>query len=208
MNGTKTGRVTRRRLETRSRLIEAAVAVFAEKGFGRTTVDDVCARAGYTRGAFYSNFVSLDELFLTVWQERSDAFLRAAESAVEAAEDDPVVSLEEGIDRLLELSVIDESWARIEWEFTAHALRTPGLREVMAARESRITELLLRILERALVQVGRRIIDREAFAAALVAVHDGTTVQVLVEPDSDAARRRRRDLFLAVVDQYTEPVSR
>ncbi len=208
MNGTKTGRVTRRRLETRSRLIEAAVAVFAEKGFGRTTVDDVCARAGYTRGAFYSNFVSLDELFLTVWQDRSDAFLRAAESAVEAAEDDPVVSLEEGIDRLLELSVIDESWARIEWEFTAHALRTPGLREVMAARESRITELLLRILERALVQVGRRIIDREAFAAALVAVHDGTTVQVLVEPDSDAARRRRRDLFLAVVDQYTEPVSR
>ena len=208
MNGTKTGRVTRRRLETRSRLIEAAVAVFAEKGFGRTTVDDVCARAGYTRGAFYSNFVSLDELFLTVWQERSDAFLRAAESAVEAAEADPVVSLEEGIDRLLELSVIDESWARIEWEFTAHALRTPGLREVMAARESRITELLLRILERALVQVGRRIIDREAFAAALVAVHDGTTVQVLVEPDSDAARRRRRDLFLAVVDQYTEPVSR
>ena len=202
-----TPRVTRRRIETRRRLLEAAVEVFAEKGFGRTTVDDVCARAGYTRGAFYSNFVSLDELFLLVWQERSDAFLAAAEAAVDAAESNPVSSLEEGIDRLLELSVIDDSWARIEWEFTAHALRTPGLREVMAAREARISELLLRILDRALAHVDRQITDREAFAAALIAVHDGTTVQVLVEPDAASARRRRRDLFFAVVQNYTEPVS-
>lgn len=208
MSETKTPRLTKRRIETRSRLLEAALEVFSEKGFGRATVDDVCARAGYTRGAFYSNFVSLDELFLTVWQERSDSFLAAAESAVEAADLDPVSSLEEGIDRLLELSVIDESWARIEWEFTAHALRTPGLREVMASREARISELLLSILDRALVHVGLRITDREAFAAAIVAVHDGTTVQVLVEPDPEAARRRRRDLFLAVVHSYTEPVSK
>lgn len=203
-----TPRVTRRRIETRRRLLEAAVEVFAEKGFGRTTVDDVCARAGYTRGAFYSNFVSLDELFLLVWQERSDSFLAAAEAAVDDAESNPVSSLEEGIDRLLELSVIDDSWARIEWEFTAHALRTAGLREVMAAREARISELLLRILERALAHVDRQITDRTAFAAALIAVHDGTTVQVLVEPDPAAARRRRRDLFFAVVQNYTEPNTR
>ena len=208
MAKTGTPRVTRRRAETRARLLRAALEVFSEKGFGRTTVDDVCAHAGYTRGAFYSNFVSLDELFLTVWQERSDDFLAAAETTVEQAGEDPVISLEEGIDRLLELSVIDPSWARIEWEFTAHALRTPGLREVMAAREARISELLLSILDRALDHVGRRILDREAFAAALVAVHDGTTVQILIEPDSAAATRRRRDLFLAVVNNYTEPVSR
>ena len=66
MTETGTPRPTRRRAETRSRLLRAALEVFSEKGFGRTTVDDVCARAGYTRGAFYSNFVSLDELFLTV----------------------------------------------------------------------------------------------------------------------------------------------
>ena len=208
MSETATPRVTRRRSETRRRLLAAALDVFSEKGFGRTTVDDVCARAGFTRGAFYSNFVSLDELFLTVWQERSDTFLAAAEATVEAASDDPVASLEEGVDRLLELAVVDESWARIEWEFTAHALRTPGLREVMADREARITELLLSILDRAMTQVDRRITDRDAFAAALVAVHDGTTVQVLIEPDPAAARQRRRDLFLAVVLNYTEPVSR
>ena len=200
-------RVTKRRHETRRRLLDAALDVFAEQGFGRTSVEDVCARAGYTRGAFYSNFVSLDELFLAMWQERSDALIAAAGAEVEAVTERPVASLEEGVDRLLDIAVVDDAWVRIESEFTAHALRTPGLREVMAAREARIAELLLRVLERALEHAGRRIIDREAFAAALVAVHDGTAVQVLMEPRSPAAGARRRALFLAVVETYTEEVA-
>jgi AcrR family transcriptional regulator len=201
-------RVTKRRRETRRRMLDAALDVFAEQGFGRTSVEDVCARAGYTRGAFYSNFVSLDELFLAMWQERSDALLAAASAEVEAVAQRPVASLEEGIDRLLEVAVVDDAWVRIESEFTAHALRTPALREVMAARERRIAELLLRVLERAVEHVGRRIRDREAFAAALVAVHDGTAIQVLMEPNSPVATARRRALFAAVVQTYTEEVPR
>lgn len=180
------------------------MSVFAEKGFGRTSVEDVCARAGYTRGAFYSNFVSLDELFLTVWQERSDAFLAAAESAADAIDPVPAASLEEELDRALRLVVIDEAWIKLEWEFTAHALRTPGLREVMARREERIAAVLIRSLRPALARFGRRIPDPEAFVAALVAVHDGTAVQVLMEPGSDLAMGRRRSLFLAIVNAYTE----
>ena len=100
--------------------------------------------------------------------------------------------------------VLDEAWFRVQAEFTAHALRTPGLRDVMAAREERIAELLMRVLDRAVEHVGRRIPDREAFAAALVAVHEGTAVQCLVEPDNPVVRARRRALFLAVVHTYTE----
>ena len=197
-------RVTKRRGETRRRVLDAAMAVFAEQGFGRTSVEDVCTRAGYTRGAFYSNFVSLDELFLAMWQERSDALISAAEAAVEATAERPVRSVEEGVDRLLDIAVVDDAWVRIESEFTAHALRTPGLREVMAEREARIAQLLLRVLDRGLERVGRRIVDRDAFAAALVAVHDGTAVQVLLEPRSRRVRDRRRALFLTVVHAFTE----
>jgi AcrR family transcriptional regulator len=201
---TPTKRVTKRRGETRRRLLDAAIEVFAETGFGRASVEDVCSRAGFTRGAFYSNFVSLDELFLLMWQERTDAFIEAAEAAVDAAEQDPVGSLEEGVDRLLDVAVVDDAWFRVQAEFTAHALRTPGLRDVMAAREQRISELLMRVLDRAVEHVGRRIPDREAFADALVAVHEGTAVQCLVEPESGIVRARRRALFLAVVHAYTE----
>lgn len=203
--GTRPPRVTRRRAETRQRLLDAAMDVFAEEGFGRASVEDVCARAGYTRGAFYSNFASLDELFLAMWQQQTDALLTAAAQALEEATVQPVTSLEDGIERFVSVVAVDERWFRIQSEFNAHALRTPGLRAVVAEREAAIARLLLPFLDRALAHVGRRVVvDRDTFAAALVAVHDGTAAQVLVEPDTALALRRRRDLFLAVVGAYTE----
>ncbi|MGW8481925.1 TetR/AcrR family transcriptional regulator [Microbacterium sp. NPDC055903] len=58
--------VTRRRENTRARLLEAAAQVFAEVGLEGASVEAICERAGFTRGAFYSNFESKDELFLAL----------------------------------------------------------------------------------------------------------------------------------------------
>jgi AcrR family transcriptional regulator len=201
-------RVTKRRAETRQRLLDAALEVFAEDGFGRASVEDVCERAGFTRGAFYSNFSSLDELFLAMWEQRSAALLDALAASLEAAAGEELPSLEDGMDRLIELVPVDDRWYRVEAEFTAHALRNPMLRDVMAAREAHIAATLLPFVERALDRVGRRVKDRDAFAAALVAVHDGTAVQCLIDPGDPQVRRRRRDLFLTVVRAYTEEGAR
>ncbi|HEX5984067.1 MAG TPA: TetR/AcrR family transcriptional regulator [Solirubrobacterales bacterium] len=200
----KPPRVTKRRAETRQRLLEAARFVFAEKGFGRTSVEDVCERAGYTRGAFYSNFSSLDELFLAMWEQRLATLLGSFAQSLEAASREEVISLEDGIDRLLDLLPVDDLWYRVQAEFTAHALRNPVLRGVVAARESQIAATLLPFIDGALERVGREVADREALAAALIAVHDGTALQCLIEPDEPRVRRQRRDLFLAVVRAYTE----
>ncbi|KDA04945.1 TetR family transcriptional regulator [Microbacterium sp. CH12i] len=56
--------VTKRRENTRARLLDAAAEVFAEVGLEGASVEAICERAGFTRGAFYSNFDSKDELFL------------------------------------------------------------------------------------------------------------------------------------------------
>src|SRR5690606_3739844 len=66
------GRVTRRRVRTRTNLLAAAFTVFAAKGFGRVSIEEICEAAGYSRGAFYSNFASLDELFFALYRERAD----------------------------------------------------------------------------------------------------------------------------------------
>src|ERR1700729_2185442 len=50
--------------QTRERLLDAALATFMKKGFVATSVEDIAEAAGYTRGAFYSNFRSKPELFL------------------------------------------------------------------------------------------------------------------------------------------------
>ena len=55
-----------KRERTRTRLIEAAAQLITEKGYDRTTLEEVAARAGMTRGAIYGNFKNRDDLFLAV----------------------------------------------------------------------------------------------------------------------------------------------
>lgn len=196
-------RVTRRRTETRRRLLTAAYEVFAEQGFGHASVERICERAGFTRGAFYSNFRSLDELFLAIWEQRSAAMLGDVRAALHRITADGVRDVHDAVARLESAVPLDEAWYRISAEFTAHALRTAGLRRVMAAREDAIVAALVPTVLDALARLGRTVADPEALGQAIVAVHDGTTVQILMEPDNPAVRRRRTDLLTHIVLAYS-----
>jgi AcrR family transcriptional regulator len=55
-----------KRARTRRALISAAAAVIGEKGYDRTTLEEVAQRAGMSRGAIYGNFKDKEELFLAV----------------------------------------------------------------------------------------------------------------------------------------------
>jgi AcrR family transcriptional regulator len=68
------------RVQTRERLLDAAQAMFISKGFIGASVEDIALAAGYTRGAFYSNFGDKAELFVELLRrdhERMQAGLRA-----------------------------------------------------------------------------------------------------------------------------------
>ena len=195
--------VTRRRAQTRQRLLDAAREVFAREGFGRSTVEQVCEAAGFTRGAFYSNFTSLDELFLEMWAQESASMLSRLQDVAE----DPrrVSDLRSAVERVLEALPVDTDWFQITSEFTAHAVRTPGLAQVMARREEAIQEALFPVIDRLLAQIGRKVTDRVALGRSLVAAYDGTLTQLAVEPDSRSVQRHRVDLFTLLVESYSEP---
>ncbi len=59
-----------RRLQTRERLLEAAHELFVERGFGATSLEEIADAAGYTRGAFYSNFRDKTDLLIESLQRR------------------------------------------------------------------------------------------------------------------------------------------
>lgn len=60
------GAITERRRRTRERLLTAAQHVFAQRGIAGASVEEICEEADFTRGAFYSNFGSKDELIEAV----------------------------------------------------------------------------------------------------------------------------------------------
>ena len=52
--------------DTCEKLFEAAARVFEEQGIGGASIETIAAAAGFSRGAFYSNFKSKDELIIAM----------------------------------------------------------------------------------------------------------------------------------------------
>jgi AcrR family transcriptional regulator len=184
-------RVTKRRAETRGRLLEAAFEVFAAKGFGLVRIDDVCTAAGYTRGALYSNFDSLDELFFALYDERAAVI---AAQVTDALRD--VGSVPAMIERTAATLLLDRDWLLIKTDFLLHAARNPALATRLAAHRDELRGTI----EARLAAVGDRIgPDRPTAARAVVAAYDGVTVQLLVDGDVAAARAWLTSLLTALL---------
>ena len=62
--------------DTRDKLFEAAARVFEEHGIGGASIEIIAAAAGFTRGAFYSNFKSKDELIIAMLEDHVDQSIR------------------------------------------------------------------------------------------------------------------------------------
>lgn len=58
-----------RKAQTRARLLQAAAHVYARRGFGGATLDEVAAEAGFTKGAVYGHFGSKENLLLALLEE-------------------------------------------------------------------------------------------------------------------------------------------
>lgn len=87
--GVSDAAVTPRRARTRARLLAAAREVIAAEGAGGATVERICERAGFTRGAFYSNYSSLPELVNDLMVEIGSARLAAFSAGIPLQDPDP-----------------------------------------------------------------------------------------------------------------------
>ena len=80
--------------ETREALVRAGIAEFAEKGLAEPSLDGICARAGFTRGAFYVHFRDRDDFISAVMERVLGLFLDAI-----IASGDPAHGLTETVTR-------------------------------------------------------------------------------------------------------------
>jgi TetR/AcrR family transcriptional regulator, transcriptional repressor for nem operon len=74
-------RTSTRGSDTRDRLLAAATDVIRAKGLNATTVDDICAEAGLTKGAFFHHFASKEALAVAAagyWSQMTGAFFAGA----------------------------------------------------------------------------------------------------------------------------------
>ncbi|MBN8424225.1 TetR/AcrR family transcriptional regulator [Microbacterium esteraromaticum] len=153
---------TRSRENTRARLFEAAGQVFAEVGLEGATVEAVCERAGFTRGAFYSNFESKDELFLmlagTVAAGRLTAVREqvTAMAADGALEDCTAAGL---VQRVMDAGGDDRLSIMLMSEIRIRAMRDPAFGAAYLAQEHEV--------ETSIAEIIREIVDSGAIELRL-----------------------------------------
>jgi len=75
------------RAQTRQLLLAAAGRVIAKRGFGGTSVEDIAVEAGYTRGAFYSNFKGKDDLFVELLRHDHEEMLEVFREIFRSTQD-------------------------------------------------------------------------------------------------------------------------
>ncbi len=146
---------TRRRENTRARLLAAALEVFAEKGIKRVTVDELVAAAGFTRGAFYSNFSSIDEVFFAVFEDQADRMLSAVRGAIESIPEGEF-SLDSVGTILESLHPFGRQWYLIHTEFVLYALRNEEAREILGEHSRRLRAELVDVIGDVLTRLERR----------------------------------------------------
>ncbi len=148
-------RVTRRRPETRARLLDAAFGVFATRGFGRASIEEVCDAAGYTRGAFYSNFDTLDELFFALYTDRSELLASHVAAGLTHAPTD----IPELVAQAVQALMVDRDWILVSTDFRLYAARNPEVGAALRAHRDQLRDALAASLAPA--------IDRSGLPASL-----------------------------------------
>ncbi|WP_327715130.1 TetR/AcrR family transcriptional regulator [Streptomyces sp. NBC_00490] len=194
-----TKRVTKRRVRTRANLLDAAFAVFAAKGFGRVSIEEVCEAAGYSRGAFYSNFDSLDELFFALYQQRADLIADQVSGAL--ALDGPDLDVPAAVDRVTEVLLLDRDWLLVKTDFLVYAAREPSVAQTLLEHRERLRRAVAERLARAQGHTALPAVlgDLDGAAHAVVAAYDGVTTQLLLDRDLERARTWLGQLLTALL---------
>jgi AcrR family transcriptional regulator len=182
-------RLTRKekQAETRTRLLDAAERVFLRSGLQGSSVEEITAEAGFTRGAFYSNFKSKDELFVELLQDR--VYRQYAQMAEQAQEQPgtPRERLRWGIERVRDVQKgeLGGKWLLRLWlECLTQAARDEEFRKLAATFWSGNRQLLAEGIKETYEEIGREPpLSPKQIATAMIALDVGLAVQHLVDPD-------------------------
>jgi AcrR family transcriptional regulator len=171
--------------ESRRELIDAAVEVFAERGYQAASVEDVIRRSGLSKGTFYFNFASKEELFGAVVHDRLDAPARALiEATADAPGDVPTAgTVSAGLADIMRnergpLLLLQDYWAQ--------AARDEQVAVRYRARQAALRDALAAALQARHEHTGVPLtFDAHRLAQAFIALAQGLALESIV--DSEAA---------------------
>jgi AcrR family transcriptional regulator len=182
--------------QTRKSLLDAAARICCRQGLEGASVDQVAQEAGFTKGAFYANFKSKEELFLVMLDERFAREIERLDRMLSGEHE----ALEEATAAAADFIhfASDEDWPRLYFQFVAHAARDEEFRQELATRNkamrARFTEVFAR-WKAGYDEVAP--VPQDDITAMICFMADGFLVDRVIEPDlADELYTKMTEIFL------------
>ncbi len=169
-------------------MLDAALEVFAERGVIGGTVEDICERAGFTRGAFYSNFADREDVIDALVEREQNRLLDGVDAMFADVEDeiaaaaDLAAALRAIIGRILQAVPIDRELSLIQAELENFAIRRPDLAGRFVASNERFRQRITTFISDAMQRHGRELlVEPSILTDAIIAITQRSVRRALLE---------------------------
>lgn len=160
--------------QTRERLLAAAEHIVARCGYGGASIDLISAEAGYSKGAFYSNFESKEAVFLELLRRHMEKNIAELSALMDLDAD----NIPGALTIWLESMAANGDCTMLAVELQLHAKRNPAFAGQYYALQQQSTLALAGIIKRYLAANGVRLpMDVIDLADAVTAISHGLTLQ-------------------------------
>ncbi|MDY5584900.1 MAG: TetR/AcrR family transcriptional regulator [Arcanobacterium sp.] len=198
-----TSKNTPRRAATLERLFEAAREVFVERGLNGAAVEDICSRAGFTRGAFYSNYKSKDELFIALLERENNQTIAAFSQLIETYKKQNTPQKIESLADATELVsqfLIPQPYRLgsvvLDLEFQLLAVRTSEHHEKVAQIYNIFLDTLADLATELIAMLGRRFsVPAKVATSTFVSVYQKSVLATLTTEKNDSLDAENKKLI-------------
>lgn len=166
------GRRAATKARTREALLEAARQVFAERGYGPASVEEIARTAGVSVGSVYVHFASKEALFTALVEDQTSAAVDLKAKLVEGDPEETFAAL----DRLVSDVADSREEALLDAEVWLYAVRHPEFADRLAEHEVRLARFATEVLSRDWENVDpavREVVRDDEFVVAAAAFHHG-----------------------------------
>jgi AcrR family transcriptional regulator len=182
--------------ETRGRILNAALKRFAIAGYDAASVDDICAQAGVSKGAFYHHFPTKQAIFLALMQ----GWLKLIDMGMEAVHKETVPETLVSMTNLLPgVFAAAEDRLPMFLEFWLQASRDETVWNAIIAPYRHYQEYFSKLIQDGMEEGSLKTVDSQVAAQVIVSLAVGLVLEGVLDPhgaDWEKTARASMQIFM------------